>query len=230
MSQIYTTSMPVVSKCKLFIETASVCVLLTHCVDESCVQFSCQQRVRQVSEELLQQSSNVVDTVLIAKVHFPALIKLLTELDETSSQSVLQRLLFIFLKTLRKLIKVQKVTCRTLFLELPTRKIPTVCKPEQRHECFTSGNNLIHIHKMIDASEVCTIFFQVLAAEINYPWHLSVNRVKAELFVTGFLPVPGCLIWQRQLKGLQQPSLVIIEVSDAIHRHSTLSVIRVTTM
>ncbi|MEQ2178376.1 hypothetical protein GOODEAATRI_013358 [Goodea atripinnis] len=126
-------------------------------MDESRVEFSCQQRVRQVSEEFLQQSCDVVDAVLIIKMHFPPLIKLLTKLDETLSQSV-------------------------------------------------------------------------LAAEINYPWHLFVNRVKAELFVAGFLPVPGRLVWQRQLKGLQEPRLVIIKVSDAIHRHSTLSVIRVTTM
>lgn len=67
------------------------------------------------------------------------------------------------------------------------------------------------------------MFFQVLAAEIHYPRHLSVNRVKAELFVMVFLPVAGCLFWQRQLEGLQEPRLVIVKVSDAIHRHSTLS-------
>lgn len=69
----------------------------------------------------------------------------------------------------------------------------------------------------------CTVYFQVLAAEIHYPWHLSVNRVKAELFVVVLLPAAGRLIWQRQLEGLQEPRLVIIKVSDAIHRHTTLS-------
>lgn len=31
-------------------------------------------------------------------------------------------------------------TCRTLFLELPTRKIPTVCKPKPRWRCSLSAN------------------------------------------------------------------------------------------
>lgn len=70
---------------------------------------------------------------------------------------------------------------------------------------------------------MCTVFFQVLAAEIHYPGHLSVNRVKAELFVVALLPVASRLYWQRQLEGLQEPRLVIIKVSDAIHRYSTLS-------
>lgn len=70
---------------------------------------------------------------------------------------------------------------------------------------------------------MCTVFFQVLAAEIHYPGHLFVNRVKAELFVMVFLPVASCLFWQRQLEGLQKPRLVVIKVSDAIHRYSTLS-------
>lgn len=76
---------------------------------------------------------------------------------------------------------------------------------------------------------MCTVFLQVLAAEIHRPGHLSVNRVKAELFVTALLPVASCLFWQGQLEGLQEPRLVIIKVSDAIHRHSTLSSRRVTT-
>lgn len=77
---------------------------------------------------------------------------------------------------------------------------------------------------------MCTVFFQVLAAEIHYSGYLSVNRVKAELFVVALLPVASCLYWQRQLEGLQEPRLVIIKVSDAIHRHSTLSSRWVTTI
>lgn len=70
----------------------------------------------------------------------------------------------------------------------------------------------------------------MLATEIHCPGHLSVNRVKAELFVMALLPVASYLFWQRQLEGLQEPRLVIIKVSDAIHRHSTLSGRWVTTM
>lgn len=77
---------------------------------------------------------------------------------------------------------------------------------------------------------MCTVFFQVLAAEIHYPGHLSVNRVEAELFVTALLPVASCLYWQRQLEGLQEPRLVIIKVSDAINRYPALSSRWVTTM
>lgn len=63
----------------------------------------------------------------------------------------------------------------------------------------------------------------MLAAEIHYPRNLSVDRVEAELLVAGFLSATGCLVRQRQLKGLQEPGLVIIEVSDAIHGHPALS-------
>lgn len=68
-----------------------------------------------------------------------------------------------------------------------------------------------------------TVFFQMLAAEVYYPGHLSVNWVKAELFIMVLLLVASSLFWQRQLEGLQEPRLVIIKVSDAIHGHSTLS-------
>lgn len=71
--------------------------------------------------------------------------------------------------------------------------------------------------------EICTIFFQMLTAEIHNPWHLPVNRVKAELFVLVLLPFASCLVWQGELKSLQKPRLVVIEVSNAVHRHSTLS-------
>lgn len=74
------------------------------------------------------------------------------------------------------------------------------------------------------------MFFDVLAAEIHYSGHLSVNWVEAELLVMAFLPVSSCLYWQRQLEGLQKARLVIIKVSDAIHRYSTLSSSRVTTV
>lgn len=57
-------------------------VLLTHCVDEGCVEFSREQWVRQVSEELFQQRSYIMDTVLLIQVYFPSLVKLLTKLDE----------------------------------------------------------------------------------------------------------------------------------------------------
>lgn len=70
---------------------------------------------------------------------------------------------------------------------------------------------------------MCTVFFQVLATEIHYPGHLPVDRVKAELFVMALLPVANCLDWQGELKGLQEPRLVIIKISDAIHRYSALS-------
>lgn len=76
----------------------------------------------------------------------------------------------------------------------------------------------------------CTVFFEVLAAEIHDSWHLSVDGIEAELFVVALLPVAGCLNWQRQLEGLQEPRLVIIEVSDAIHRYSALSSRRVNTV
>lgn len=74
------------------------------------------------------------------------------------------------------------------------------------------------------------MFFEVLAAEIHYSGHLSVNRVEAELLVMPFLPVASSLYWHRQLEGLQEARLVIIKVSDAIHRYSTLSSRRVTTV
>lgn len=70
----------------------------------------------------------------------------------------------------------------------------------------------------------------MLAAEIHYPGHLPVDRVKAELLVVALLPLASCLLWQRELKGLQEPGLVIIKISDAIHRYSTLSSRRVTTV
>ena len=73
------------------------------------------------------------------------------------------------------------------------------------------------------ASELCTIFFQVLAAEIHYPRHLPVNGVEAELFVLVLLPAAGRLVRPGELESLQQPRLVVIQVGDAIHRHSTLS-------
>lgn len=75
-----------------------------------------------------------------------------------------------------------------------------------------------------------TVFFKVLAAETHHPGHLSVNWVEAELFVMTLLPVASCLYWQRQLEGLQEPRLVIIKVSDAVHRHSALSSRWVTTV
>lgn len=67
------------------------------------------------------------------------------------------------------------------------------------------------------------MFFEVLAAEIHDSGHLSVDGIEAELFVVALLPVASCLNRQRQLEGLQEPRLVIIEVSDAIHRYSALS-------
>lgn len=70
---------------------------------------------------------------------------------------------------------------------------------------------------------MCTMFFEVLAAQIHYARHLSVDRVEAELFVPVLLPVIGGLHWQRQLEGLQEPRVVVIKVSDAIHRYSALS-------
>lgn len=76
----------------------------------------------------------------------------------------------------------------------------------------------------------CTVFFEVLAAEIHNSGHLSVDGIEAELFVVARLPAASCLNWQRQLEGLQEPRLVIIEVSDAIHRYSALSGRRVKTV
>lgn len=70
---------------------------------------------------------------------------------------------------------------------------------------------------------MCTMFFEVLAAEIHYSGHLSVDRVEAELFVPVLLPVVGGFHWQRQLEGLQESGVVVIKVSDAIHRYSALS-------
>jgi len=63
----------------------------------------------------------------------------------------------------------------------------------------------------------------VLAAEIHDPGHLPVNRVKAEFVVMVLLAVASCLHWQRELKGLQEPRLVVVKIGDAIHRHSALS-------
>lgn len=63
----------------------------------------------------------------------------------------------------------------------------------------------------------------MLAAEVNHPRHLSVNGVKAELLVLLLLLVGGGVIWERQLKGLQEPRLVIIKICDAIHRYPALS-------
>lgn len=77
---------------------------------------------------------------------------------------------------------------------------------------------------------MCTVFFQVLAAEIHHPGHLPVNRVKAELFVVVLLSVASCLHRQRELKGLQEPRLVIVKIGDAIHRYSSLSSRRATTV
>lgn len=74
------------------------------------------------------------------------------------------------------------------------------------------------------------MFFEVLAAEIHDSGHLSVNWVEAELFVMALLPVASCLYWQRQLEGLQEPRLVIVKVSDAIHRHAALSSRKVKTV
>lgn len=82
---------------------------------------------------------------------------------------------------------------------------------------------IVYIYYLQCAFEISTIFFQVLAAEIHYPGHLSVDGVKAELFVVVLLPVSSRLFWQRQLEGLQEPRLVIIKVSDAIHGHPALS-------
>lgn len=70
---------------------------------------------------------------------------------------------------------------------------------------------------------MCTMFFQVLAAEVHHPGHLSVNWVEAELFVVALFPVASCLGWQRELERLQQPGLAVIKVGDAIHRYATLS-------
>ena len=70
---------------------------------------------------------------------------------------------------------------------------------------------------------MCTVFFQVLAAEIHNPGHLPVNRVQAELLVVALLPVSRCLLWQRELKGLQEPRLVIVKIGDAVHRYPALS-------
>lgn len=57
---------------------------------------------------------------------------------------------------------------------------------------------------------MCTVFLQMLAAEIHHPGHLSVDRVEAELLVVVLFTVAACLRWQRELKGLQEPRLVII--------------------
>lgn len=62
----------------------------------------------------------------------------------------------------------------------------------------------------------------MLAAEIHHSGHLSVDGVQAELFVSALLPAAG-LHGQRQLEGLQELRLVVIEVGDAIHGHSALS-------
>lgn len=62
--------------------SVGVRVLLTRCVDEGRVELSCQQRVGKVSEELLQQSSYVMDAVLLVQVYVPPLVQLLVKLDE----------------------------------------------------------------------------------------------------------------------------------------------------
>lgn len=57
-------------------------VLFTQRVDESCVEFFCQQWVRQVSEKFFQQCSHIMDTVVLIQVYLPSLVKLLTKLKE----------------------------------------------------------------------------------------------------------------------------------------------------
>lgn len=63
----------------------------------------------------------------------------------------------------------------------------------------------------------------MLAAKIHHSRHLPVDWVQAELFLSPLPPAEGCLHWQRQLEGLQELGLVVIEVGDAIHGHSALS-------
>lgn len=63
----------------------------------------------------------------------------------------------------------------------------------------------------------------MLAAEIHHSGHLSIDGVQAELFVSPLLPAAGRLHGQRQLEGLQELRLVVIQVGDAIHGHAALS-------
>lgn len=88
--------------------------------------------------------------------------------------------------------------------------------------CLTYLNSELGHNMRENDCSICTMFLQVQAAALHYPGHLSKDVVEAEILVPLLLLVAGCLGWQGQLQGLQQTRLVVIQVSDAIHRHSSL--------
>lgn len=67
-----------------------------------------------------------------------------------------------------------------------------------------------------------TVFFDVLTAAVDHPGHLAVDGIEAQPFVPVLLLLARRFGRQGELQCLQQAGLVVIQVCDGVHRHSTL--------
>lgn len=67
-----------------------------------------------------------------------------------------------------------------------------------------------------------TIFLDVLTAAVNHPGDLPVDGIEAQPLVPVLLLLVRCFSWQGQLQRLQEAGLVVVQVSDGVHRHSSL--------
>jgi len=71
-----------------------------------------------------------------------------------------------------------------------------------------------------------TVFLNVLAAAVHHPGHLAVDGVEAQPFVPVLLILIRRLERQRELQGLEEAGLVVVQVRDGVHRHGALRVNR----
>lgn len=65
--------------------------------------------------------------------------------------------------------------------------------------------------------ELLTVFFDVLAAAVDHPGHLAVDGIEAQPFVPVLLLLARRLGRQRELQGLEQAGLVVVQVRDGVH-------------
>lgn len=117
-----------------------------------------------------------------------------------------------------------ELTCRTLFLELPTRKIPTVCKPKNTNGCrkVLSPWSVWRVGR----SASLTVSLDVAAAPLQDARHLSVDGVEAQFRLRPPLGRAGLLQLQlsrvRELQRLQQARLTLYKVRDGVHWQTAL--------
>lgn len=119
-------------------------------------------------------------------------------------------------------------TCRTLFLELPTLKIPTVCKPEwgKKKTVYIVQRLGLEIHTgslwKLKTNEQLTIFLNVLTAAVDHPRHLTVDGIETQPFISVLFLFAWRFSRQGELQRLEETRLVVIQVCDGVHRHATL--------